>query len=826
MIGAYVLAKTRWGYETFATGGNEQAAIYAGIPTRWVRTRAYLMSALCATLAGLMASAQDKGVTPLYGISAELIVIASVIIGGASILGGRGRVAGSCLGAALTVLIDKVLREGYPTTRIVRIGDEEVQVSAIAQLPVGAVPVFLGLLLLIAVLIEPYLIRRQVPARLWAWLRSRPPPPAFEIGGVAMESGGTRGAARDATVHAGWLGRFLARRDALAIVLAVFLWLVGLYLRPDYWWNLPNTFAILLNYTELALISVGLTYVIAAGDIDLSVGAVLALAGSTAAYYLKVLGADPSTAIVMGLLAGMAAGLVNAVVTVGFRLPAFIATLGMFYIARGLAAWFVAGQQLTGWPETFNLLGRKVGDILAYFGIQLGPGIVRAVADVVSVQTIWMVLVALIAGIILAYAPFGQRVYATGGNIRAAAYSGINTNRVRFISLMLAAGLRDHGGHHQRRLLPQLQPGGRAVARARRHSLGDHRRRVDLRRLRHDDRLARRRRRDHPGQGAAPAQHHNLRRPVIRHAPALGERLHRPHSHRCGSDRHLDSPVQYSCRNPDALAYGGTSNPVGAMSETVRSAPIVEMRKIHKAFGAVNALIDVELVLYPGEILGLVGDNSAGKSTLMKILTGAYQRDAGEVIVAGEPVHFRSPHESRKVGIEMIYQDFALCGNLDVGQNIFLGRWPCRRFFVDRRRMYAEADQVLKRLKVDVNSVYQRVESLSGGRQQSVAIARAISFDPRVVVLDEPTANLSAMATERLLETMLELKKHGVAQIIISHRLQDIFAVGDRVMVLKRGENVGDRYVGRTSEHEILELIVSGKRQTATRADQAIARIA
>ncbi len=262
------------------------------------------------------------------------------------------------------------------------------------------------------------------------------------------------------------------------------------------------------------------------------------------------------------------------------------------------------------------------------------------------------------------------------------------------------------------------------------------------------------------------------------------------------------------------------------MAETVRSAPIVEMRRIHKAFGAVNALIDVELVLYSGEILGLVGDNSAGKSTLMKILTGAYQRDAGEVIVASEPVHFRSPHESRKVGIEMIYQDFALCGNLDVGQNIFLGRWPSRRFFVDRRRMYAQANQVLKRLKVDVNSVYQRVESLSGGRQQSVAIARAISFDPRVVVLDEPTANLSAMATERLLETMLELKKHGVAQIIISHRLQDIFAVGDRVMVLKRGENVGDRYIGRTSEHEILELIVSGKRQTATRADEAVARIA
>jgi simple sugar transport system ATP-binding protein len=255
--------------------------------------------------------------------------------------------------------------------------------------------------------------------------------------------------------------------------------------------------------------------------------------------------------------------------------------------------------------------------------------------------------------------------------------------------------------------------------------------------------------------------------------------------------------------------------------------PIVEMRGIHKAFGAVRALNDVNLTLYPGEILGLVGDNSAGKSTLMKIMTGAYHRDSGEILVAGQPVHFRSPHESRDVGIEMIYQDFALCGNMDVGQNIFLGRWPRRLFmFVNRKRMYEEANQVLQRLKVDVNSVYQRVESLSGGRQQSVAIARAISFAPRVVILDEPTANLSVMATERLLETMLELKKQGVAQIIISHRLVDIFAVGDRVMVLKRGENVGDRYIKNTDEHEVLEIIVSGTRENALSADAALARAA
>ena len=239
--------------------------------------------------------------------------------------------------------------------------------------------------------------------------------------------------------------------------------------------------------------------------------------------------------------------------------------------------------------------------------------------------------------------------------------------------------------------------------------------------------------------------------------------------------------------------------------------PMVEMRSIDKSFGPVRALVEVHLTLMPGEVLGLVGDNSAGKSTLMKIMTGAYQRDSGEVFIDGKPVHFKSPHESRDLGLEMIYQDFALCGNLDVSQNIFLGRWP-RRFgiFVDRPRMHQDARTILDRLKVDVNSVYQKVESLSGGRQQSVAIARAISFEPKVVIFDEPTANLSVTATNRLLETILELKRHRVSQIIISHRLTDIFEVGDRVMVLKRGRNVGERAIADTTEKEVLELIVSG----------------
>ena len=502
VIGAYVLAKTRWGYETFATGGNEQAAVYAGIPTNWVRIRAYLISSLCAALAGLLSAAQDKGVTPLYGISLELIVIASVIIGGASILGGRGRVFGSCLGAMLVILIDKVLREGWPITRIIKVGDEEIAVNAVYSLPVGAVPVFLGLLLVIAVLIEPWLIRRQIAGRFWAWLRGRPPPPAYEIGGVALEGVQTKGAmATDIALSATGLGKFLARRDALAIILTAALWLTGLALRPDYWWNLSNTFAILLNYTELALITVGLTYVIAAGDIDLSVGAVLALAGSTAAYFLKVLGADPMTAVAMGLLAGMCAGFVNAVVTVGFKLPAFIATLGMFYIARGLAAWFVAGQQLTGWPEGYNLLGRKLNDILLHYGIRLPDGLGarrrrgRQRADDLDAARRAR---RRHRACLHAVRPEGLRHRRQHPRRRLCRHQ----HQPGALHRAHAGGaLRHHGRHHQRRLLPQLQPGRRPVPRTRRHRLGHYRRRLDLRRLRHRDRRACRRRRHHPRTG-------------------------------------------------------------------------------------------------------------------------------------------------------------------------------------------------------------------------------------------------------------------------------------------------------------------------------------
>ncbi|MFO1207712.1 MAG: ABC transporter permease [Amaricoccus sp.] len=441
LVGAFVLAKTRIGYQTFATGGNELAASYAGIPTRWVRMRAYLLSAFCATVGGLMQVAQDKGMIAQSGQGIELIVIASVIVGGASILGGRGRIFGSALGVILVVLIDKVLREGIPVTRMMKVGDVEMKVNAVAQLPPGAVPAFLGIILIVAVLIEPWLIRRRALARLWARLRGLPVPPAPEIGGVAIEGVQTRGStAHDRDMSASGWRRFLTRRDSAAIMIAVVLWATGLWLRPDFWGGLDNSFNLILAFTEVALVSIGLTFVIANGDIDLSVGSILAMSGAIAAFSMKTLGFDPWLAAVIALLGGAMAGAVNALVTVRFGLPAFVATLGMFYTARGISAWLVSGRELFGFPESYNLIGRKLIEALKYFKIDPAPGTIPYdIAAALSVQSIFMAILAIVAGVVLGYTVWGQRVYATGGNRRAADYAGIDTARVRALSLMFSA---------------------------------------------------------------------------------------------------------------------------------------------------------------------------------------------------------------------------------------------------------------------------------------------------------------------------------------------------------------------------------------------------
>jgi simple sugar transport system ATP-binding protein len=244
--------------------------------------------------------------------------------------------------------------------------------------------------------------------------------------------------------------------------------------------------------------------------------------------------------------------------------------------------------------------------------------------------------------------------------------------------------------------------------------------------------------------------------------------------------------------------------------------PLVEMRGIYKNYGAVRALQGVDLELYPSEILGLVGDNAAGKSTLMKILSGATTPTQGQIVFDGKPVHFTNPRQAREAGIEMVYQDFAVCGNLDMSDNVFLGRWPSKKFLglfhvVQDSAMDDRTVDLIGSLRIDLSSPRTLVETLSGGQRQAVAIARAMAFNARVIIMDEPTASISVKAIRELLHLMEELKARGVSIIIITHRLQDVMETADRVMVLRSGQRVDCLRVADTSLDEVIQLIVRGK---------------
>ena len=245
------------------------------------------------------------------------------------------------------------------------------------------------------------------------------------------------------------------------------------------------------------------------------------------------------------------------------------------------------------------------------------------------------------------------------------------------------------------------------------------------------------------------------------------------------------------------------------------TAPLVEMRNVSKRFGAVVALRQVSLAVGAGEVVGLVGDNAAGKSTLMKILSGVYTADAGEIVLDGRPRAFTSPVDARGAGIEMVYQDFALVPELSVMQNIFLGREllqsGLKSRFVDKPRMRERATHLIERLGLRVPPVDTPVRAISGGQQQAVAIARATAFDARLVIMDEPTANLGAAAIAKVRAAIGRLKAHGVAVIVISHRIEDVLETADRAVVLKHGSVVGERRIEETGGDELVHMIVAGQ---------------
>lgn len=237
--------------------------------------------------------------------------------------------------------------------------------------------------------------------------------------------------------------------------------------------------------------------------------------------------------------------------------------------------------------------------------------------------------------------------------------------------------------------------------------------------------------------------------------------------------------------------------------------PILQAKSISKAFGHVQALDNVDFELYEAEVVALIGDNGAGKSTLVKILSGIYHKDTGQIFFEGQPVEIRGPRDAERLaGISTVYQDLALVDVRDVGSNIFLNMEPTNLgFFINFRKLYADAKRVIDQLHIDMPSVRVNVEELSGGQRQGVAISRALARGRRIFIMDEPTAALGVEQQHKVNELIANLKREGKTVLVISHNLEHVFTVADRLIVLRRGKRVGTRIKTQTTKEEVVGLI-------------------
>jgi D-xylose transport system ATP-binding protein len=244
---------------------------------------------------------------------------------------------------------------------------------------------------------------------------------------------------------------------------------------------------------------------------------------------------------------------------------------------------------------------------------------------------------------------------------------------------------------------------------------------------------------------------------------------------------------------------------------TDTNAPILELRSVTKSFGSVQALTDVDFEVRRGEVMALVGDNGAGKSTLVKCVAGTHAADSGTILFEGDEVHIHGPKDAGRLGIEVVYQDLALCDNLDVVQNMYLGRELHHAQILNEPEMVERTAQTLKSLAVTtIPSIRRPVATLSGGQRQSVAVAKAVQWNSKLVILDEPTAALGVAQTEQVLALVRRLGEQGLAVVIISHNLHDIFETADRITVLRLGRNVGVFERATTSQQEIVAAITAG----------------
>jgi ABC-type sugar transport system ATPase subunit len=244
--------------------------------------------------------------------------------------------------------------------------------------------------------------------------------------------------------------------------------------------------------------------------------------------------------------------------------------------------------------------------------------------------------------------------------------------------------------------------------------------------------------------------------------------------------------------------------------------PMLQVRQLTKRFGGLTAVDQVDLEVYPGEVVGLLGDNGAGKSTLIKMVSGVYHPDGGQIIFQGKEIKLGSPMDALELGIETLYQDLALAENLNVYSNIFLGREKTKPFLgfirvLDHGAMHAESLKVLKRLEIEIPSLRSQIKTLSGGQRQAVAIGRSIYWNAKLLIMDEPTAALGVQEQRKVLDLVRVLRSQNIPIIVISHQLHDIFSVSDRLVIMRRGKKVAERLTKETTPDEIVGLIIGSE---------------
>ena len=585
----------------------------------------------------------------------------------------------------------------------------------------------------------------------------------------------------------------------LGIFIPFMLIFLGVGLARHEFFSKMNLLNIASDVSFLLLPALGVTIVMLTGGIDISVGYVSSLAGIMSGLLL-VKGAPIPLAFAAGLLTGMLVGFLNGFFVVKFHIPAIIVTLGTMQMARGVGILITEGEPLYPFPKAFQNIGQGT----------LG-GIPKTALISLAVIVVIYVL--------LHHTRYGYWLSALGGNRETVRRAGLRIVRLEWSAYVISSTLAALMGILFSSLLATAKPslgaywefrsiiatiiGGTSLFGGVATVIGTLFGATVIGML--SDVLVILR----VGQfwtdivigvliiGAVGFDAYRRR---IRFIPGKAQRLSQK-----------DAKVE----RPDLrlVLEGAGIDPDKAKMETSGDGKLIlELKNISKLYGYVQALDNVNFELYRNEVVAIVGDNGAGKSTLLKVATGAETPSGGEIIIRGQKVEFKEPRDAGSHGILALYQDLSLINTEDISSNLFLGREPVKwKILVDKKKMLNGAQKILDGLKIKIPSAKLIVQYLSGGQRQGVAIGRAVSLGASILFLDEPTAALGVEESQRVLTLVEELKAIGCSIVIISHNLLHVFAVADRIFVLRGGKNAGTFKKGDTDPDEIVATITGAK---------------